>query len=162
MKDLIADRPLVQPFKKQDLSNIIAEVFNNFQVTETSKMLDRMKNLGYKYSTRSGITVGIADVSVLEAKPEILKEAHAKVDKINATHRRGLITEEERYDNVIDVWQKAKDEIQDALMDSLDPRNNIFMMSDSGARGNISNFTQLAGMRAVSYTHLTLPTIYSV
>ena len=149
LKDIIADRPLVEPFKKQDLSNIIAEVFNNFQVTETSKMLDRMKNLGYKYSTRSGITVGIADVSVLEAKPEILKEAHAKVDKINATHRRGLITEEERYDNVIDVWQKAKEEIQNALMDSLDPRNNIFMMSDSGARGNISNFTQLAGMRGL-------------
>ncbi len=149
LKEYIKDLPTVSPFKKKDLGNIIAEVFKNYQVTETSKMLDKMKNLGYNYSTRSGITVGIADISVLENKPEILEAAHDKVDKINATHRRGLITEEERYSNVIDVWQKAKDDIQVDLMKSLDPRNNIFMMSDSGARGNISNFTQLAGMRGL-------------
>jgi len=145
----IKEQDIVDPFKKGDLGDIIAEVFKKFQITETSKMLDKMKDLGYKYSTQSGITVGIADISVLEQKPEILQESHDKVEKINATHRRGLITEEERYSNVIDVWTEAKDDIQNALMKSLDKRNNIFMMSDSGARGNISNFTQLAGMRGL-------------
>lgn len=145
----IKNLDLVDRFKKKDLGNIIAEVFKRFQVTETSRMLDMMKDLGYKYSTRSGITVGIADIAVLEEKEGILEKAHEKVDKINATHRRGLITEEERYANVIDVWQQAKDDIQNALMVSLDNQNNIFMMSDSGARGNISNFTQLAGMRGL-------------
>ena len=146
---VISEMPLVKPFGKKDLGNIIAQVFKDFQVTETSKMLDRMKNLGYKYSTISGITVGIADISALEEKPVILEKAHAKVDKINATHRRGLITEDERYTKVIEVWNQAKDDIQDALKTSLDRKNNIFMMSDSGARGNISNFTQLAGMRGL-------------
>lgn len=146
---VISEMPLVKPFGKKDLGNIIAQVFKDFQVTETSKMLDRMKNLGYKYSTISGITVGIADISALEEKPVILERAHAKVDKINATHRRGLITEDERYTKVIEVWNQAKDDIQDALKTSLDRKNNIFMMSDSGARGNISNFTQLAGMRGL-------------
>lgn len=146
---VISEMPLVKPFGKKDLGNIIAQVFKDFQVTETSKMLDRMKNLGYKYSTISGITVGIADISALEEKPVILEKAHAKVDKINATHRRGLITEDERYTKVIEVWNQAKDDIQEALKTSLDRKNNIFMMSDSGARGNISNFTQLAGMRGL-------------
>lgn len=146
---VISEMPLVKPFGKKDLGNIIAQVFKDFQVTETSKMLDRMKNLGYKYSTISGITVGIADISALEEKPVILEKAHAKVDKINATHRRGLITEDERYTKVIEVWNQAKDDIQEALKTSLDCKNNIFMMSDSGARGNISNFTQLAGMRGL-------------
>lgn len=145
----IADMPIVKPFGKKDLGNIIAQVFKKFQTTETSKMLDKMKNLGYKYSTLSGITVGIADISALEEKPIILEKAHAKVDKINATHRRGLITEDERYSKVIEVWNAAKEEIQEALKTSLDSKNNIFMMSDSGARGNISNFTQLAGMRGL-------------
>lgn len=146
---VISEMPLVKPFGKKDLGNIIAQVFKDFQVTETSKMLDRMKNLGYKYSTISGITVGIADISALEEKPVILEKAHAKVDKINATHRRGLITEDERYTKVIEVWNQAKDDIQEALKTSLNRKNNIFMMSDSGARGNISNFTQLAGMRGL-------------
>lgn len=145
----ISEVEVVQPFKKKNLGNIIAEVFKRFQVTETSKMLDLMKNLGYKYSTKSGITVGIADISHLDEKADLLEKAHNQVDRINATHRRGLITEEERYSAVIDVWTEAKDTIQERLMYSLDDRNNIYMMSDSGARGNISNFTQLAGMRGL-------------
>ncbi|WP_413527515.1 DNA-directed RNA polymerase subunit beta' [Marinilactibacillus psychrotolerans] len=145
----IKENETIEPFKKKNLGNVIAEVFKRFHVTETSKMLDLMKNLGYKYSTRSGITVGIADISNLKEKEEILSKAHEQVDRINASHRRGLITEEERYTAVIDVWTKTKDTIQQHLMHSLDARNNIFMMSDSGARGNISNFTQLAGMRGL-------------
>src|SRR5699024_2066122 len=100
-------------------------------------------------STKSGITVGIADIPILADKEELLEEASAKVDRINATHRRGLISEDERYQNVIDIWTEARDVIQDELATSVDRENNIYMMSDSGARGSISNFTQLAGMRGL-------------
>ncbi|MER2226385.1 MAG: DNA-directed RNA polymerase subunit beta' [Carnobacterium sp.] len=145
----IQAQELVKPFKKKNLGNIIAEVFKRFKITETSKMLDRMKDLGYKYSTKAGITVGIADIVVLEEKQEILDNAHLQVEKVTKQFRRGLITDEERYERVIDIWNKTKDHIQIKLMESLNDLNPIFMMSDSGARGNISNFTQLAGMRGL-------------
>ncbi|MED3801545.1 DNA-directed RNA polymerase subunit beta' [Lysinibacillus xylanilyticus] len=144
-----ASVPVVNPFRKKFLGNIIAEVFKRFHITETSKMLDRMKNLGFKYSTRAGITVGVSDIVVLPDKGEILAVAQEKVDKVQAQFRRGFITEEERYDRVISSWSAAKDEIQSKLMKSLEKTNPIFMMSDSGARGNASNFTQLAGMRGL-------------
>lgn len=108
-----------------------------------------MKDLGFKYSTKAGITVGVADIVVLGEKEVILTEAQAKVDNVLKQFRRGLITEDERYERVISVWSSAKDVIQGKLMASLDKRNPIFMMSDSGARGNASNFTQLAGMRGL-------------
>lgn len=149
VKAFIEAQELVPPFKKKNLGNIIAEVFKRFHIAETSQMLDRMKNLGYRFSTRSGITVGIADITNLEAKQAILDEAHGRVDNIKKQFRRGLITDSERYESVIDTWNAAKDEIQVALMKSLDNQNPIYMMSDSGARGNISNFTQLAGMRGL-------------
>ncbi|MDN6161259.1 MAG: DNA-directed RNA polymerase subunit beta' [Atopostipes sp.] len=139
----------VGPFKKNDLGNIIAEVFKNYHVNETSRMLDEMKNLGYKYATKSGITVGLTDVPILKEKEEILDEKSAQVDRVNATHRRGLISEDERYQTVIEIWTEARDVIQDHLETSVDEANNIHMMSDSGARGTISNFTQLAGMRGL-------------
>jgi DNA-directed RNA polymerase subunit beta' len=145
----IEQQEIVGPFKKKNLGNIIAAVFKKFQVTETSRMLDRMKDLGYKFSTRAGITVGIADILVLESKPEILERAHKKVENISKQFRRGLITDDERYNSVITTWNLAKDEIQVELMKTLGQENPIFMMSDSGARGNISNFTQLAGMRGL-------------
>ncbi len=149
IKEIIASREEVAPFSKKILGNIIAEVFKRFQITETSRMLDRMKNLGFKYSTKAGITVGVSDILVLGEKNEILHEAQAKVDNVIKQFRRGLITEEERYDRVISIWSNAKDVIQGKLMKSLNKRNPIFMMSDSGARGNASNFTQLAGMRGL-------------
>ncbi|KIL72094.1 DNA-directed RNA polymerase subunit beta' [Bacillus badius] len=149
VKEHIQKQELIAPFKKKILGNIIAEVFKRFKITETSKMLDRMKDLGFKHSTKAGITVGVADIVVLGEKEQILKEAQAKVDNVLKQFRRGLITEEERYDRVISVWSAAKDTIQGKLMASLDKRNPIFMMSDSGARGNASNFTQLAGMRGL-------------
>ena len=145
--EAIAAMEMVPPFKKKHLGNIIAEVFKRFKITETSKMLDRMKDLGYKYSTRAGITVGVADVLKLDTKDAILVTAHARVDNIMKQYRRGLITEEERYNSVIRTWELAKDQIQEDLKRSLPRLNPIHMMSDSGARGNISNFTQLAGMR---------------
>jgi len=147
--ELIKSQPAIDPFKKKILGNIIAEVFKRFKITETSKMLDRMKDLGFKYSTKAGITVGVADIVVLKEKQEIITEAQTKVDNVLKQFRRGLITEDERYDRVISIWSAAKDTIQSKLMDSLDRRNPIFMMSDSGARGNASNFTQLAGMRGL-------------
>ncbi|KMQ27642.1 DNA-directed RNA polymerase subunit beta' [Bacillus cereus] len=149
IKEIIASREEVAPFSKKILGNIIAEVFKRFQITETSRMLDCMKNLGFKYSTKAGITVGVSDILVLGEKDEILHEAQAKVDNVIKQFRRGLITEEERYDRVISIWSNAKDVIQGKLMKSLNKRNPIFMMSDSGARGNASNFTQLAGMRGL-------------
>ena len=149
IKKFISDMPLNQPFTKKYLGNIIAEIFKRYKITETSKMLDRMKDLGFRYSTKAGITVGISDIIVLAEKDQILQEAQTKVDTVMKQFRRGLITEEERYERVISVWSAAKDEIQGKLMKSLDARNPIFMMSDSGARGNASNFTQLAGMRGL-------------
>ncbi|WP_449538472.1 DNA-directed RNA polymerase subunit beta' [Ferdinandcohnia sp. Marseille-Q9671] len=149
VKEIIQSQEQIDPFKKKILGNIIAEVFKRFKITETSKMLDRMKDLGFKYSTKAGITVGVADIVVLAEKEEILTQAQAKVDNVLKQFRRGLITEDERYDRVISIWSAAKDTIQGKLMASLDKRNPIFMMSDSGARGNASNFTQLAGMRGL-------------
>ena len=149
IKEEIAKQPIVLPFKKKNLGQIIAEVFKRFHITETSMMLDRMKDLGYKYSTRAGLTVGIADISVADNKKTILSDAHNQVDEISKLFRRGLITDDERYERVIETWNTAKDEIQSALTKTLGARNPIFMMSDSGARGNISNFTQLAGMRGL-------------
>ncbi|MDR4888457.1 DNA-directed RNA polymerase subunit beta' [Fredinandcohnia sp. QZ13] len=149
VKELIQNQEQIDPFKKKILGNIIAEVFKRFKITETSKMLDRMKDLGFKHSTKAGITVGVADIVVLAEKEEILAQAQAKVDNVLKQFRRGLITEDERYDRVISIWSAAKDTIQGKLMASLDKRNPIFMMSDSGARGNASNFTQLAGMRGL-------------
>lgn len=145
--EAIANMPLVAPFKKKDFGNIIAEVFKRFHITETSVMLDRLKNLGYKYSTRAGITVGVADVLRLESKEAILEKAHKMVAQITKQYRRGAMTDDERYDKVIKTWEVAKEEIQEDLKNSLPRLNPIHMMSDSGARGNISNFTQLAGMR---------------
>ena len=149
VKQAISEMDVVDPFKKKILGNIIAEVFKKFKITETSKMLDRMKDLGFKHSTKAGITVGVADIVVLGEKQEIIAEAQTKVDNVQKQFRRGLITEDERYDRVISIWSAAKDVIQAKLMKSLDKTNPIFMMSDSGARGNASNFTQLAGMRGL-------------
>ncbi|TRM11162.1 DNA-directed RNA polymerase subunit beta' [Lentibacillus cibarius] len=145
----IKNRELISPFKKGILGDVIAEVFKRFKITETSRMLDRMKDLGFSYSTRAGMTVGVSDIVVLGEKEKILDEAQSNVDKVLKQFRRGLITDDERYDRVIAIWSKAKDDIQERLMESLDNRNPIFMMSDSGARGNASNFTQLAGMRGL-------------
>ncbi|WP_205138597.1 DNA-directed RNA polymerase subunit beta' [Virgibacillus halotolerans] len=149
IKEEIEKRDIIKPFKKGFLGDIIAEVFKRFKISETSKMLDRMKDLGFSYSTKAGMTVGVSDIVVLEEKQEILKESHDKVENVSKQFRRGLITDEERYDRVIAIWSQAKDVIQAKLMGSLSSKNPIFMMSDSGARGNASNFTQLAGMRGL-------------
>lgn len=149
LKEYFENEELIEPFNKKFLGNIIAEVFNRFSITDTSMMLDRMKDLGFKFSSKAGITVGVADIVVLPDKQQILNEHEKLVDRITKQFNRGLITEEERYNAVVEIWTDAKDQIQGELMQSLDKTNPIFMMSDSGARGNASNFTQLAGMRGL-------------
>ena len=147
----ISKMELVQPFIKKTLGQLIAQVFKRYKTTETSIMLDKLKDLGFKYSTVAGVTVSIADVVRSDDKEQIIERAKAKVDKINKQYQRGLITETERYENVIASWNNATDEIKDELAEI--SKNNydnpIFMMMNSGARGSISNFTQLAGMRGL-------------
>ncbi|MGY0457371.1 DNA-directed RNA polymerase subunit beta' [Pediococcus pentosaceus] len=149
IREQLNQRPLIAPFKSGFLSDVIAEVYKQYKVTETSLLLDRMKDLGFYRSTLSGLTVGIADITNLPEKPEIIAAAHKQVATVTKQFRRGLITDDERYERVIEIWNDAKDDIQQRLMETFDPQNPIFMMSDSGARGNISNFTQLAGMRGL-------------
>lgn len=149
LKAYFDEQPLIKPFNKNFLGNVIAEVFNRFSITDTSMMLDRMKDLGFKFSSKAGITVGVSDIVVLPDKKDILDEHEKLVEKVTKQFNRGLITDFERYNAVIEIWTDAKDQIQNELMGSLEETNPIFMMSDSGARGNASNFTQLAGMRGL-------------
>lgn len=134
---------------KDYLGSIIAECFRKYHTTETSIILDKVKQLGFTYSTKAGITVAVADVIVPKEKQEILKESEQKVQTITNQYRRGLITDDERYDRVIAIWSKAKDDITDILMKSLDKYNSINMMVESKARGNKSQITQLGGMRGL-------------
>ncbi|MBI9008897.1 MAG: DNA-directed RNA polymerase subunit beta' [Tenericutes bacterium] len=147
--EVIKSMELVLPFKKKFLSLIIAEIFAIYKINETSKMLDKMKNIGFKYSTISGITVAASDVEVYSKKNEVLSFHDNKVSEITDLYNIGMLTDNERRNLVIDEWKTAKDEIQDGLIKELNSDNHIFMMSDSGARGNASNFTQLAGMRGL-------------
>ena len=149
IKETIKKMPLVNPFVKKTLEKIIAQVFKRYKTTETSIMLDKLKNLGFKYSTVAGITVSMHDVVTSKDKEKTIASAQEKVDKINKQYQRGLITEEERYNNVIQIWNHTKDEVENELkkISEGNHKNPIFMMMNSGARGNAGNFTQLAGMR---------------
>ena len=151
IKAAIAEMPLTKPFIKKTLGQIIAQVFKRYKTTETSIMLDRLKDLGFKYSTVAGITVSAADIVPSKTKEQVIEEGQNLVEKINKQYKRGLITEEERYNSVIDVWTKANKKIQKELeeISSNDYDNPLFMMMNSGARGSISNFSQLAGMRGL-------------
>ena len=147
----IAKMPLVKPFAKGALEKIIAQVFKRYKTTETSIMLDKLKDLGFKYSTLAGITVSMSDVATSSKKQQFIDEGQAIVDKINKQYKRGLITEEERHNKVIETWYSVKDKVQAELeeISKLEVDNPIFMMMHSKARGNISNFTQVAGMRGL-------------
>ena len=151
IKEEISKMELVKPFAKGTLESIIAQTFKRYKTTETSIMLDRLKDLGFKYSTLAGITVSAADVKVSKNKNKIIEDSNKMVDTINKQYARGLITNEERYNKVIEVWNNAKNEVQKELevYAKEDMDNPIFMMMNSKARGNISNFTQLAGMRGL-------------
>ena len=151
VKSYIANMPINKPFKKKDLSKIINQAFINYKAIKTSVMLDDMKDQGFKYATKSGITVSIADISIVEGKQQIFADADKKVAKINKMYEKGLLTNSERHNLVVKEWSSVKDSIEKKLIVQLesDNRNPLFMMSDSGARGSTSNFTQLSGMRGL-------------
>ncbi|RJX36682.1 DNA-directed RNA polymerase subunit beta' [Paenibacillus pinisoli] len=134
---------------KDYLGQIIAECFRQYHTTLTAVILDRIKQLGFTYSTKAGITIGVADVIIPKEKAEIMKASDEKVATVMNQYRRGLITNEERYDRIIGIWSKCKDEITEVLMKSMDRYNNIMLMVDSKARGNKSQITQLGGMRGL-------------
>ena len=134
---------------KKQLKQILEKVINTHGATKTAEVLDYIKATGYKYSTRAAMTVSISDMTVPPQKPEMLAEAQATVDRITRNFKRGLITDEERYKEVVDTWKKTDDALTKALLDGLDKYNNIFMMADSGARGSDKQIKQLAGMRGL-------------
>ncbi|MFA5536675.1 MAG: DNA-directed RNA polymerase subunit beta' [Bacillota bacterium] len=134
---------------KKQLGEIAAKSYNLLGEEQTAKLLDGIKRLGFRYSTKAGITIGINDIAVPESKAAILNETSDEVDKIELQYRRGLITEEERYQSVIRLWNQATERVTDGLMDTLDKFNPILMMAHSGARGNIQQIRQLAGMRGL-------------
>ncbi|MBQ3420451.1 MAG: DNA-directed RNA polymerase subunit beta', partial [Romboutsia sp.] len=134
---------------KKSLGTIIDKCFRKHGNTETAILLDHIKALGFKYSTRGGITVAVADMKVPEAKEGFLREAEEKVDKYERAYRRGLISNEERYERVIETWSETTDKVTDALMEGLERLNNIYIMAHSGARGSKNQIRQLAGMRGL-------------
>ncbi len=136
-------------FDKKRLGRLVSESHKKLGPNKTAKILDAVKNLTFGYATRSGITISVTDVDIPQKKYDILEESEEKVARIEKQYRRGLITEKERYQRVIDVWSKAKDRVSDALIDNLDEFNPIYMMATSGARGNKSQITQLGGMRGL-------------
>ena len=151
IKEEIAKMELVKPYGKKVLTKLIAQIYKRYQTTETSIMLDKMKDLGFKESTLSGISIGIGDIIPSSKKPEILKETSDKVAKINKQFKRGLITERERYESVVAAWTEATSKVAAELSDIVKEHkdNPISIMIDSGARGNLSNYNQMAGMRGL-------------
>ncbi|MEZ3436580.1 MAG: DNA-directed RNA polymerase subunit beta' [Lachnospiraceae bacterium] len=134
---------------KKQLKQILEKVINTHGSTATAEVLDAVKSIGYKYSTRAAMTVSISDMTVPPQKPEMIKQAQDTVDKITKNFKRGLITEEERYKEVVETWKATDDALTEALLSGLDKYNNIFMMADSGARGSDKQIKQLAGMRGL-------------
>ena len=134
---------------KKQLKKILEKVINTHGSTKTAEVLDAVKSIGYKYSTRAAMTVSISDMTVPPQKPQMIKEAQDTVDKITKNFKRGLITEEERYKEVVETWKATDDALTEALLSGLDKYNNIFMMADSGARGSDKQIKQLAGMRGL-------------
>ena len=134
---------------KKQLKQILEKVINTHGATQTAEVLDNVKAIGYKFSTRAAMTVSISDMTVPPQKPQMIEEAQNTVDKITKNYKRGLITEEERYKEVVETWKATDDKLTEALLTGLDKYNNIFMMADSGARGSDKQIKQLAGMRGL-------------
>ena len=143
--DLEIDFPVI----KKNLGQIVAKCINAHGLSETAEVLDYIKATGYKYSTKGAITVSVADVAVPEAKKDILEKAEEDVENILKQFKRGLITESERYDAVIKVWEKATSDVTEAMKANFDELNPIYMMAQSGARGNMNQLRQIAGMRGL-------------
>ena len=149
--EIIKKLPELDSFGKGFLARIIAEVFKRFEVSETSKMLDKLKDLGFKYSTISGITVSASDMNVYSGKEERVKQAEEHVAELQEYFEDGVLTNDERYKLVVEEWKNARDDIEKGVMKEFNHDNHIFMMFDSGARGSKSNFAQMLGMRGLMY-----------
>ena len=151
IKEHIKNQPIIKPLNKKSLGKIIDEVFKHQAMSDTSLMLDKLKDQGFYYSTIAGTTVSVYDIQVPQAKYEIFDEADEKLEQIKRFYNKGKLTESERYQNVIKLWTDVKDQVQEVVREEFeaDDRNPIFIMSDSGARGSLSNFTQLVGMRGL-------------
>ncbi|MGM0420164.1 MAG: DNA-directed RNA polymerase subunit beta' [Bacillota bacterium] len=134
---------------KSEVEDVIADLHEEYGSDITSNVLDRFKELGFDYSTRSGISIAVSDAAVPEEKPEIINGAEKKVHEIEGHYRRGAITEDERYQKVVSIWEKAKEDVTEKLLDHLTEENNIYIMAISGARGTTSQISQLAGMRGL-------------
>ena len=149
--EAIAKMPLVKPFAKGDLKKIIAQVFKRYKTTETSIYLDKLKNLGFKYSTLSGISISIADVVKSEHKWDIINKSQKTVDQINKQYGRGLITDKERFNKVCAVWNDTTSEVEKELKQKVETLtdNPLMIMINSGARGSIGQYNQMAGMRGL-------------
>jgi DNA-directed RNA polymerase subunit beta' len=134
---------------KSDLGDLISDLYEEVGNDKTAETLDNIKEMGYDYATRSGISIAVTDAEIPPSKPQIVSNAEDQVHQIESHYRRGAITENERYQKVVDIWNKAKDDVTDALLENLDESNNIYIMAISGARGNTSQISQLAGMRGL-------------
>jgi DNA-directed RNA polymerase subunit beta' len=143
--DLEIDFPVI----KKNLGKIVAKCINVHGLSETAEVLDYIKSTGYKYSTKGAITVSVADVAVPEAKKEILSQADKDVEHVFRQYQRGVITNDERYDAIIKIWEKATNDVTEAMKDNFDELNPIYMMAQSGARGNMNQLRQIAGMRGL-------------
>ena len=137
------------PVMKKNLGTIIAKCIDKHGLNRSAELLDYIKALGFKYSTKGAITVSVHDVAVPEAKKKILADSEKQVEEIGKQYKRGLITEEERYSSIIKVWEKATNDVTDAMKDNFDDLNPIYMMAQSGARGNMNQLRQIAGMRGL-------------
>ena len=137
------------PVMKKNLGTIIAKCIDKHGLNRSAELLDYIKALGFKYSTKGAITVSVHDVAVPEAKKKILADSEKQVEEIGKQYKRGLITEDERYSSIIKVWEKATNDVTDAMKDNFDDLNPIYMMAQSGARGNMNQLRQIAGMRGL-------------
>ncbi len=151
IREAIKEMPLVTALNKGALGKLIAQIYKRYQTTETSVMLDKLKDLGFKYSTLSGISIAISDIQESKSKKQIVEESQAMVDTVNKQFKRGLITDKERYEKVVEIWNGAKDKVTKELEQWLkdNPDNSVAMMISSKARGDIGSFTQLVGMRGL-------------
>ncbi len=144
------DMPFInEPVGRDQLGPLVTNLYRRYGSAKTAEVLDEIKRIGFHYATRSGTTVGITDVATPPAKERLIREAEAEVEKIEELHRNGLLTSEERYEKVCNIWARTKDEITREMWENLDPFNPVFMMANSGARGNKAQLSQLAGMRGL-------------
>ncbi|MGE5591946.1 MAG: DNA-directed RNA polymerase subunit beta' [Bacillota bacterium] len=142
-------RYINQVVDKKGLGKIVGTCYRHFGNTETARVLDAIKELGFTFATRAGATIGIDDVQIPEQKKDLIRQAEERVDDVEKQYRRGLISDEERYQKVITIWEECKNTVTKVLMDTLDRFNPVYMMANSGARGNVSQLSQLAGMRGL-------------